>query len=523
MSTNAATAGQLGVRKFRVDHTGTPVVLTLGTCADGQYLRRNGTSLEGATVSGGSGQTIYDSIIPDDHSTLAAAVAAGANSVFVRNGTYSETATVTFPSVFHAVGESHNAIINLSTNSTVLQTPSATPYSTGTLQFTANSSTVTGTGTTWSTNVSAGDILVVGLSFHTVTAVGSNTSLTIQTEYQGPTVAGLSYYTFTPSTLHLENLTFSRASGTTGGILDIQYCFGPKVQYCQFVRPGAAANTGVAISLDTVAFGTVTECAFNFDDRGIDVSDVASFTIEKCSFQGMSDVAIGLQYCDGVVLNALTITGVNTGISLDSGLTSHLSLSNIAIVRPTGNGIQIIEDSFNDSLKMSNIYIEDSGAEGLEIAGDLVYSQFNGLTIAGSTNNGINFTGTNTIDDLMISDCHISNSGGSGALLLSAVITSVIFSACYFNGNGAAGMRIRGTDCTMTGCQANENTSYGVRVDGSATNCTITGCRMRGNNEGLVIQLGATDTIVTGCNTLGNTTNNYVDSGTSTSLANTKQ
>lgn len=69
-------------------------------------------------------------------------------------------------------------------------------YSTGTITVTLDSATVTGSGTSWSTvtNAIAGEyIQLPDGKWYKITAIGSNTSLTVETAYKGSTASGQSY------------------------------------------------------------------------------------------------------------------------------------------------------------------------------------------------------------------------------------------------------------------------------------------------------------------------------------------
>jgi hypothetical protein len=80
----------------------------------------------------------------------------------------------------------------------VLLTPR---YETGTVAVTNGSTTVTGTGTTWSTNAKAGDYIYIGATGQTdpaatwyqVASVTSNTVLVLETAYAGSTASGQAY------------------------------------------------------------------------------------------------------------------------------------------------------------------------------------------------------------------------------------------------------------------------------------------------------------------------------------------
>lgn len=70
--------------------------------------------------------------------------------------------------------------------------------SSGTLTLTNNSDAVAGSGTTFTTELAAGDFIVVtvgGISYTLpAKAVGSNTALTLVSKYTGPTQAGVAWY-----------------------------------------------------------------------------------------------------------------------------------------------------------------------------------------------------------------------------------------------------------------------------------------------------------------------------------------
>lgn len=67
-------------------------------------------------------------------------------------------------------------------------------YSTGTVATATGSKTVTGSGTTFSTNADAGMLFQVGNErVYTVASVDSNTQLTLRDNYEGSTASGLSY------------------------------------------------------------------------------------------------------------------------------------------------------------------------------------------------------------------------------------------------------------------------------------------------------------------------------------------
>jgi len=70
-----------------------------------------------------------------------------------------------------------------------------TEYVAGTAAVTNSSATVTGTGTLWSTNLAAGDYFRIddNGAWYRISAVGSDTSLTLASSYTGATASGKAY------------------------------------------------------------------------------------------------------------------------------------------------------------------------------------------------------------------------------------------------------------------------------------------------------------------------------------------
>lgn len=68
-------------------------------------------------------------------------------------------------------------------------------YRTGTISANTGNATITGSGTLWTANVSAGDLFVVvgGSVVYEVANVNSNTSISLSAPYAGANVSGADY------------------------------------------------------------------------------------------------------------------------------------------------------------------------------------------------------------------------------------------------------------------------------------------------------------------------------------------
>lgn len=67
-------------------------------------------------------------------------------------------------------------------------------YSTGTISVTNGSTTVTGSGTLWASNVNAGDKIRINERWYEIASITNNTSLVLTKKYQGATESGITGY-----------------------------------------------------------------------------------------------------------------------------------------------------------------------------------------------------------------------------------------------------------------------------------------------------------------------------------------
>jgi len=75
----------------------------------------------------------------------------------------------------------------------LLGTVKETPYSTGTVSITLDSDTITGSGTTWTTNAAPGDAITINNEYYLVKSVTDNTTLVLTEVAREATASGLSY------------------------------------------------------------------------------------------------------------------------------------------------------------------------------------------------------------------------------------------------------------------------------------------------------------------------------------------
>lgn len=107
-------------------------------------------------------------------------------------------------------------MINLYTTSTIGN------YKTGTVTCTKNSPTVTGTGTTWKEIVNPGDILTLDDDkFYIISAVNSNTSLTLDKNFAENTATNVSYRILLNTAAHFPSDTAAKVERALEQLSDI--------------------------------------------------------------------------------------------------------------------------------------------------------------------------------------------------------------------------------------------------------------------------------------------------------------
>lgn len=121
-----------------------------------------------------------------------------------------------------------------------------TVYVAGTVSVTTGSAVVTGSGTLWATNLSAGQIFFLpGGSRYAILSVDSNTQITLSANYAGATASGQGYYVIT-STVGVFTLTQETSKFEIIGA----YCISSGEHFNHRIAVGSTAGKLYDIILD---------------------------------------------------------------------------------------------------------------------------------------------------------------------------------------------------------------------------------------------------------------------------------
>jgi hypothetical protein len=373
------------------------------TLAQGDILYRNGTQLTnlaagssgqflstggaGANVSWASGAlTTYDAIVAPsggNYTSLSAAITAGKTRIFIKDGTYTETTTITIAANTHIIGESLAAVVSLSTSGVINITGTKVEMRNFTVQFNASSTTL---------RVNANDALFEGMRFDYTTTTNSNLSFST---------------TSTISRIRVLNCFFDRTSSTSSTTALIQ-------------MSGSNNTSEVLISNNIVNGYFNSFVAIGTNNSQITISNNSIV----CSLSAATAVITSSATFNGggifITGNNVTMAGSSTAVSLSSNgvmvtnnwlanggtaaATISLAGGNCTVTGNTfSNGGPAVSLSGNGNVVSGNMFI--SSATGVTVTAanqTIVGNYFSGVTtpLSLSTNIGILSIGNYGVDSV---------------------------------------------------------------------------------------------------------------------------
>jgi hypothetical protein len=335
---------------------------------------------------------------------------------------YIETNTIVIPNGGQLVGE-NGAIINFNSGSYRVEVDgnSGTVETGGTVSVVSDATAVTGSGTTF-TNLSSGDYILLGSSYHEIDTITDATNLTLKFAWHGNDISGQamrgqSMY----RNVRLVNVRIINSAiqglfirGILGLKMDnmnVFNCTGNSIQ----INDCYGANIEQSIVKNSGASGILIDDSF------------------ECTLDG---------YChaDNNDTNGIELGGVSEDIKVSA--CSFTSNGNIGIV--------VSESAKN--IVVQGCVSELNDYRGIEIGASATNISLVSSVFSENTNHGIYLVGTNVV----ISGCIIDGNGGHGILQpRSAVIVGNTIT-----NNGSSGIRL--------GTNDHENTIIGNRIDNNS-------------------------------------------------------
>lgn len=344
------------------------------------------------------------------------AVGSGAKRIYLRSGTYVLSQDILLTSNHYIVGEDkYNVIIDCNGANQISAVVSDI-YSTGTITLNKDSTAVSGSGTSWSTNLAANDFLAVNGVIYTIASVTDNTNLVLTTNYEGETTAGLTYMAGTFITnLTLSNFTIKDYVKNTANCIQLQGIINSlfsniiienatgnnatngisfndcsniisenlQVKNCEsrgirvnttvhsfFLNNEANNNGTFGFSLSNADYCQFLNCranANNADGIFVSNSDNNLFANQECILNDFDGFAITSSNYNSVSNGNFILNG-DEGVYING---NYNSISNCSIGQSNDNGLEIRDGSYN-TIQGNKIFLSEN--HGMLLINDSDYN-----------------------------------------------------------------------------------------------------------------------------------------------------
>lgn len=374
----------------------------------------------------------------------------GGGRIVLLAGTYVINTALTGYSSITIEGISPSAtVLNFNSTSANLSYTGTNVYTTGTITV-ASTVFITGSGTSWLSNVTAGQHLFLGTRWYEIAAVTSDTTL-ILTESYGDNVTLPSTYRIASikQNIIIKNLTLKNSTGTALAITDgrrvtldnLLLLTNNKglvltnVSETNVERVLAAANTSNGIELTNFGLSDwESVLAIGNDGTGLILNNCKQVNFYPCLASGNMG--------DGWNIT----TGVNISGTLDA-------ISN------GGQGIELV--ATNDGLSIFNSVIQANTSDGMKL--------------------------TATTDNVRLYGCNIQFNGGYGVNVADATCDNMVITTNTFVSNTSGAVNDNGTSTIIRG-----NVGVSDNSSGTVSQFTVLGLGGDGSDGAALFDGSAT-------------------------------
>ncbi len=444
------------------------------------------TATAGTTATWQTPKKSFDAIVAPsggDYTLPSAAFTAGAVSVLVKTGTYTETADIIIPDGGKLIGEELGVILTMGAFRVVLDGNGGTKETTGTITFTNNSTAVVGSGTTF-TNLSNGDYIGLGADFYEIQTITDATNLVLAVAWAGRTRSGFPMFGQTMfNNMVVENLTINSSTSTDAGL----FCRGIRDSVIEDVTLNTNTHNVKIVDCGAMLLHNCT--SFDSTNMGFRIDSSRTVRFDHCHSQNntgdgfhvnTSSLAIKFTGCeaDGNTIDGFTVEGASTdvdivscgsknnqgkGCNTEPG-TVRCVISACTIAFNNGDGVDYdgSENVVSGSVISNNQGVGVQCGNNGSIVGNQIESNAgNGVASGGDSNQAI--TGN-----------HIVSNGGDGIIIST------------------------GDDNTITGNSILNNTGTGLNITGAGAVSNIIGTnRITGNTVAQLTDAGTTTIYLT--------------------------
>lgn len=329
--------------------------------------------------------------------------AGGGGTLYLKAGTYNRTSSITGYSSTAIVGISpSNTIINFGSTASSLNFVGSSVYSTGTITGISGGVNVTGSGTAWLANASAGQHLFISTRWYKIAAVTGNTTLILSEGYGDNLTFPQNYRIATvKNNILLENIAVTGSTGT--GV----------------VFSDARQITIRNISTYSNSIGTTYTNVSEVDaNRHTSVSNtshgISGTNLGLCNWSSVNTPANG---GNGMIFNNFqtaallacsadgnTADGVNATSLIDVAMLIEASSNG-------GQGIELVATS--DNVDVFSGSIRNNTSDGIKLTATATNCHIFGNSITGNGGYGVNIAAASDANNVLTTNNFATNTSGA--------------------------------------------------------------------------------------------------------------
>lgn len=307
----------------------------------------------------------------------------GGGVLTLTTGTYTITSDITLKSAVAIEGEKESTtILDFDSNSASLKFADSSVYTTGTISSITSGVMVTGSGTSWLANVTAGQYLFLANRHYKIAAVTSDTTLILSEGYIGnASLPGASYRI---STI-LVDVDFSELTiiNSADDGMSIEGCKGITIRDVTFVGNNVgidwdyvtedivntvtvANSTSDGVQMSNVGFGLVSSLAsVSNGGNGYTFDTLETMPFEYSAANANAGNGINATSIKKCLLSIESRANGGYGIELVSNCNQNF-IYNCLLANNTSDGLKLTADDDNNII--SNVIFDANGGYGFNIA-----------------------------------------------------------------------------------------------------------------------------------------------------------
>ena len=395
--------------------------------SDTAYFKWDGEniSLTGDIIGGSLGGAIKVIDTDEDiQDAIDGLNAKGGGTLILKNGTYTLTDDITVPSNINIEGQnSESCILDFDSNAAGIVIEGTNTYSTGVASVNNWGTAVTGSGTTWVSEMVGRSMWLDGI-WYPIAAVTDTTHLTIGLNYAGSIESNQSYMIATQKKdIFIGNLIIKGSA--TAGIT------------CKYTEE---------VEIDDVNIQTSTKGLFGYLNTNFVFSNTDCVAC-------VDSIVLYLSYFTTLFSNG-SVDATNVGIIMI--YCKYCSVDNSFILNSLDTGIEFTACS---QIKLSGIVSKESGGKGFDLLSFNTNITLTGCSADNNTSDGIKLTATS--DKCTIIGCPVNGNGGYGINIANANCDENIVRSNQYDNNTSGAFNDEGTD-TNKGTTEEESSIIGI-------------------------------------------------------------